>query len=146
MTGKIHLTLPIKAVPGSNRKIAVNGRVIDVAKGKAGFVAQVKLLAQTEAAKRGWTAEKSPVGVSYRFCFARPASHFGTGRNAGIVKDSAPDRHTQRPDLVNLLKCLEDALTGILWADDKSVVDIDAAKFWSATDFIEIEVEKIDEE
>jgi len=137
------LIIPIKAVPGSNRKIVVNGRIIDVAKGKAGFVAQARMHAAKEAERLGWEPFAGPVAVTYRFFFSRPKSHFGTGKNAETVKKTAPADHAQRPDLVNLLKCLEDALTGIVWRDDSQVAEIDAAKFWAQRDAVEVTVEKL---
>lgn len=138
------LGIPVKAVPGSNRKIAVNGRIIDVAKGKAGMTAQVKVYAQVRAQELGWQLADGPLAVRYRIFFARPKSHYRTGRNAAILRDNAPSRHAQRPDLVNLLKCLEDALTGIVWKDDALVTDVDAVKCWGDQDRIEIEVTRLD--
>lgn len=45
----------------------------------------------------------------------------------------APWPDTARPDLTNLVKLLEDALTGIVWADDTQVVRQRAAK-WATAD------------
>ena len=137
------LGIPVKAVPGSNRKIAVNGRIIDVAKGKAGMTAQVKIYAQVRVEELGWQIADGPGAVSYRIFFARPKSHFRTGRNAALLRDTAPHRHAQRPDLINLLKCLEDALTGVVWKDDSLVAEMDAVKFWGEQDRIEIEVTRL---
>lgn len=142
MITKFHMTIPVRAVPGSNRKIVVKGRIIDIAKGKAGFVAQTRLYASARAEELGWKPVSVPVVATYRFFFARPKSHYGTGKNSDVLKASAPpDAHTQRPDLINLIKCMEDALTGIIWKDDACVSEIDAAKFWCETDRIEIKVE-----
>lgn len=62
-----------------------------------------------------------PVELTIRFFFARPQSHFGSGKNAAILKPSAPRIHAQSPDLAKLIRCLEDALTGVVWRDDKQV-------------------------
>lgn len=62
-----------------------------------------------------------PVVLTARFYFKRPASHFGTGRNADKLKPSAPTLHGQSPDLAKLLRSLEDALTGVAWHDDRLV-------------------------
>jgi len=137
---KFHLTIPEKAVPGSNRKIAVNGRIIDVAKGKAAFTSIVRLYARSRAEELSWPVATGPVVVSYRFFYARPKSHYGTGRNADVLKDPGRIQHMQRPDLINLIKCLEDALTGIVWKDDSQVAEMDAVKFWGEKDSTEIEV------
>lgn len=52
----------------------------------------------------------------------RPKGHFGTGRNAGAVKTSAPGWPTVKPDVTKLLRAIEDACTGIVWRDDAQVV------------------------
>ena len=61
------------------------------------------------------------IELSAVFYFSRPKSHFGTGRNSGKLRPSAPAEHAQTPDLAKLVRCLEDALTGVLWADDRFV-------------------------
>lgn len=53
----------------------------------------------------------------------RPRSHYGTGRNADLVKSSSPSFPTQQPDLTKLVRGIEDALTGIVWRDDAQVVE-----------------------
>ena len=63
-----------------------------------------------------------PVKMSMTFAFTRPKSHFGTGRNEGKLKGSAPQYHTKRPDLDNLVKFVKDSLNGIFWKDDSQVV------------------------
>lgn len=62
-----------------------------------------------------------PVRLSVTFFFARPKAHYGTGRNAGKLKASAPERHAQTPDLAKLIRCLEDGMTKVVWRDDKQV-------------------------
>ncbi len=58
----------------------------------------------------------------------RPAGHYGSGRNAGIVKDSAPAYPTTVPDLTKIVRGVEDALTKIVWVDDSRVVSLTATK------------------
>lgn len=64
--------------------------------------------------------------VTAEFELSRPKSHYGTGRNAGVVKRSAPVVPHQ--DVDNLLKGLLDALTGRAYVDDKQVVEVTARK------------------
>jgi len=65
------------------------------------------------------------------FCFARPKSHYGSGKNHDQVKPSAPRYHTQKPDLDKLLRAAMDAMTGIVWHDDCQIVRYeDVRKFW----------------
>jgi Holliday junction resolvase RusA-like endonuclease len=65
------------------------------------------------------------------FYLTRPKGHLGTGRNAGKVKASAPKRPTTKPDTTKLLRALEDALRGIVWADDCQVVSQEATKWYA---------------
>lgn len=62
--------------------------------------------------------------VQLRLCFGRPRpkSHYGSGRNAGVLKRLAPKYPTSRPDTIKLARAIEDALTGVLWRDDSQIV------------------------
>ncbi len=73
---------------------------------------------------------QGPVSLRIVFLRPRPKSHFGTGRNAGTLKDSAPDGPITRPDTLKLARAVEDALTGIIWHDDSQVVAHNLAKCW----------------
>ena len=63
------------------------------------------------------------VNVEVVYWFRRPLSHYGTGRNAEILKQSAPEEydHHQKPDRDKLDRAVNDAITaaGVVWADDK---------------------------
>ena len=60
--------------------------------------------------------------VEITFYLPRPRGHYGTGRNAGTLKASAPTRPHTRPDLDKLLRSTLDALGEAgLWADDSRV-------------------------
>lgn len=61
------------------------------------------------------------VRISCLFRFPRPAGHFGSGRNAGLVKPSAPSLHTVKPDLDKLCRAVGDALKGVVYVDDSRV-------------------------
>jgi len=66
------------------------------------------------------------------FYFKRPLSHYGTGRNSKLIKDAAPRRHTQKPDVDNLAKAVLDALTDIrFWRDDSQVTKLTIQKHWA---------------
>lgn len=70
-----------------------------------------------------WTPLDGPLIASMVFTFSRPKGHFGTGRNANQLKPSAPARPAVFPDLSKLARSTEDALTGLVWADDARVVE-----------------------
>jgi Holliday junction resolvase RusA-like endonuclease len=80
------------------------------------------------AALDGARALEGPLLLEVDFYLARPPGHYGTGRNAGNVKDSAPAFPAVRPDATKLLRGLEDALTGLVWRDDAQVVTQTARK------------------
>jgi len=70
-----------------------------------------------------------PLQLIVTFYFPRPASHYGTGRNAGVLKASAPAAPAVMPDLSKLVRSTEDALTDAgVWADDSRVVLVEARK------------------
>jgi crossover junction endodeoxyribonuclease RusA len=73
-----------------------------------------------------------PVALAMRFFLPRPKSHFGSGRNAGIVKSSAPTIPITKPDLDNLVKLVMDVLTDLgYWRDDCQVTVLRASKGYS---------------
>ena len=72
--------------------------------------------------------DDTPLLLEVDFIFERPGSHFGTGRNAGILKASARPFPTGRPDTSNLVKLVEDALNGNAYKDDSRIVRIHALK------------------
>lgn len=72
------------------------------------------------------------LNVSAKFYFRRPAIHFGTGKNAAVLKAAAPVNHTQTPDLDKLVRCLKDALSGVVYRDDSQVCGLDGTgKYWT---------------
>lgn len=62
-----------------------------------------------------------PLAVHADLLFPRPKSHYGTGRNASRLKETAPDWHTSPPDADKLARALGDAMTGIVFRDDSQV-------------------------
>lgn len=73
-----------------------------------------------------WAPKDTPLYLSCSFYIERPKGHYGTGRNAGVIKDRFERAWpTGRPDLSNLVKLVEDALTKLAWADDDQVVAIE---------------------
>jgi Holliday junction resolvase RusA-like endonuclease len=63
-----------------------------------------------------------PLKVRFDFVFPRPKGHFGTGKNAGVLRKTAPAFPAGRPDVLKCSRSTEDALTGILWRDDSQIV------------------------
>lgn len=63
-----------------------------------------------------------PLHVRFVFFTHRPQSHFRTGKNAALLRDSAPVFPASKPDVLKLSRAVEDALTGIVWKDDAQIV------------------------
>jgi Holliday junction resolvase RusA-like endonuclease len=61
--------------------------------------------------------------MSLVFYKPRPKNHYGTGRNAEVLKDSAPAAPGTKPDTGKLARAVEDALSGVIYADDALLVD-----------------------
>ncbi|MDD5358399.1 MAG: RusA family crossover junction endodeoxyribonuclease [Candidatus Nanoarchaeia archaeon] len=72
-----------------------------------------------------------PIKLQIEFYFDRPKSHFGTGKNKDIVKESAPIFHTTKPDTSNLIKFIEDAFNGVFWKDDSLICELHCRKYYS---------------
>jgi crossover junction endodeoxyribonuclease RusA len=78
------------------------------------------------------------------FDLPRPLAHFGTGRNAGTVKASAPPHPITIPDLDKLVRCVSDAITDAgLWHDDSQVVSAVTAKRYGGQPGVHIVVTEL---
>ena len=87
-----------------------------------------------------------PLRLALTFVVARPLGHYGTGRNNGRVRPSAPAYPTTRPDLTKLTRAVEDALTGVVWRDDAQVVLQTIAKVYGEPARVHVTVTPVREE
>jgi Holliday junction resolvase RusA-like endonuclease len=85
------------------------------------------------AVTKEWPALQGSLQVSMRFWLPRPKSHYRTGRNAHLLRDSAPAYPHGKPDVSKLCRATEDALTdAAIWADDAQVIRYrDLEKAWT---------------
>jgi crossover junction endodeoxyribonuclease RusA len=73
------------------------------------------------------------VSARIEFRLLRPKGHYGTGRNAGTVRASAPDFPHGKPDIDKLARAVLDGLTeGGAWTDDAQVVTLEVHKVYAA--------------
>jgi Holliday junction resolvase RusA-like endonuclease len=84
--------------------------------------------------------ETGPLEVEITFWRARPKSHYGTGKNRDLVKDTAPAYPTVKPDVDKLSRAVLDALTGIAWKDDAQVISKSVRKRYDHGDRTEIRI------
>ena len=90
---------------------------------------------------------QGPLKLSLTFQFKRPKSHFRTGKNSNLIKESKScPWHLQKPDDDNLKKAAQDALTASgIWKDDCQVVLSVVAKLWSTgKEGVSIEIEGLE--
>lgn len=95
-------------------------------------IAAAALAARAEAG--AGVARGEALAVCIRFYTSRPQGHFGTGRNAGVLKDHSPARPAKKPDVDKWVRHLLDALTGVVYADDGQVVTLLAEKRYAEGD------------
>ncbi len=55
-------------------------------------------------------------------------------------------RPIKKPDVDNVAKGIMDAMTGIIWADDKQVVGLQVSKYYSEQPRVEVQVIELDEQ
>jgi Holliday junction resolvase RusA-like endonuclease len=132
------ITVTVHGLPapqGSKRHVG-NGVMIESSKKVKPWRQDVKYAALgATAAVPGWKILDGPLAASMTFTFARPKGHYRTGRNAHLLRDAAPARPSVFPDLSKILRCTEDALTGVVWHDDQRVVEyVRLGKFYAGTD------------
>lgn len=65
---------------------------------------------------------EGPLKLGVTFYMPRPKGHYGSGRNANVIKPSAPMFPHVAPDTTKLLRAVEDALTGTVYRDDAQIV------------------------
>mmetsp|Transcript_1634 Transcript_1634/g.2685 ORF Transcript_1634/g.2685 Transcript_1634/m.2685 type:complete len:277 (-) Transcript_1634:416-1246(-) len=73
---------------------------------------------------------QGPLEVRLVFYFTRPKNHFGTGRNAHILKGTADVWHSKKKDLDNLVKFVLDSLNGYAYVDDSQIAVLSTAKLY----------------
>lgn len=88
---------------------------------------------------------EGPIYLIIKFIMSRPQGHYGTGRNAGKIKESKLGLYpTVQPDMHKLVRAVEDALTGIIWRDDKQVVKSAIEKVYGEKPGAEILIETLE--
>ncbi len=84
--------------------------------------ADVAGTAHDTAAAAGWAALDEPALVDIIFYMPRLKGHYGTGRNAGVLKATAPTYVQAKPDADKLARAILDALTDAAVLRDDSRV------------------------
>lgn len=84
-------------------------------------------LVQEKAPKEPVT---SPVEMEITLFMPRPKAHYRTGKYRNELKQTAPHKHTKRPDIDNFIKFCLDSLNGVFFTDDSQVWKLTTAKVY----------------
>jgi Holliday junction resolvase RusA-like endonuclease len=125
-----------KALPIMKGGVRVGTRVVEDGSeanraAKRTWRQDIQLAARQAMAAQGWERSHEAVALEFVFYRSRPASHYGTGRNARVLKPSAPAWPIGKPDALKMARGAEDALTGVAFADDAQVVHGSQTKLWT---------------
>lgn len=134
----IKFFVPGVPAPGGSKRGVVSprtGRVLifDACKRNGDWRSIVGLAGNKEMSRTCQGMLFGPLHVTMQFVVARPASHYGSGKNTRMLKPSAPEFPTVKPDVLKLARSTEDALTGILWKDDSQTVELSLSKVYGDT-------------
>lgn len=126
-----------EARPGGSKKaFVVNNRaVVTDDAGKTGKAwrrdVQLAAVAALEHAGRAGELLQGPLAVRMTF-YRRPTAR------------AVRDYPTTRPDVLKLARAIEDALTGVVWADDAQIVAEGLGKLYGAPERVEISISEVE--
>ncbi|KOX10186.1 RusA family crossover junction endodeoxyribonuclease [Nocardiopsis sp. NRRL B-16309] len=122
----VELRVPGLPAPQGSKRHVGNGVMIESSKHVKPWRSDVRDAATYFLSRTDRTPYPldGPLSVDMVFSMPRPKGHYGTGRNAGVLKPSAALYPQGMPDLSKLARSTEDALTSAgLWKDDARVVE-----------------------
>lgn len=102
--------------------------------GEANRIWKKSCALQARAFMRSSTPLLGPIKVELIFYLTRPQSHYRTGKFSHMLRDDAPEYHTQAPDALKYARGTEDSLTGIIYKDDSQTVRLCSEKRWRTHD------------
>jgi Holliday junction resolvase RusA-like endonuclease len=137
MPESIKFTVPGEPVAkGRARAFVRGGRVAHYTPAKTErYEARVAIFAKQAMAGR--TPLAGAVALHVVAHFGIPASWPKKLRQAAL---DGREHVTKKPDLDNIVKAIEDGMTGVCWIDDAQVVEISARKCYGAEPRVEVEV------
>lgn len=131
---------------GSKRFVGLSaagvGRIVDANPRAADWKAQVAQAAAMAREKAGWPLVRGPVAVDVTFVRPRPKGHY----NKSGLKKSAPLYPATKPDRGKLLRAVEDAMEGVIYANDSQIVGGYVVKEWGESEYAEIVVQRLADE
>lgn len=113
-----------KVVPAGGFHRAVESNEANLRPWRAAVAAEARAAMDLADPMRG------AVALELEFRTPRPRSHFGSGRNADVVRPGAPPARVTAPDVDKLARAVLDSCTGIVFVDDAQVVELVARKLF----------------
>ncbi len=128
-----------RAAPQGSKRFMGPGRMMESSKRVKPFRQDVRFTAMDTPVPDGWPME-APMRVSYRFHFRRPKSHF---TSKGSLTKSAPLEAISHglDDIEKLARAVSDSLSGVLFHDDRQVVEMHLAKAYDDRDLVVVTLE-----
>lgn len=137
--------VPIAQPRQRHRAFTVRGRVITQNFTPAKHPVQAFKATARLAASQAYTGAplEGPICVVATFVFPRP------GRLCWKKRPMPRCWHASRPDTENVLKALQDSLTGLIWKDDAQIAEVRCKKVYASGDeqpHVSVEVSKATED
>jgi Holliday junction resolvase RusA-like endonuclease len=124
-------------------KLTVPGTPVPLERARVGHgrhYLPAKSVDYRERIRTAWTQSgrpdlgDAPLTVSAQFYLSRPASHWGTGRNAQTLRPTAIGA-IPGGDIDNYIKATLDALNALAYRDDKQIICLSGChKMWADPD------------
>lgn len=105
------------------------------------YKAYVKLLATQAMKEQGFTMIDGPCCLDIMAFFEVPKSKSKKFKERALL---GLERPTKKPDLSNIVKGIEDALNGLAYKDDSSIVFLSVAKCYSEVPRVEVILREIE--
>lgn len=107
------------------------------------YKAYVKLLATQAMREQGFTMIEGPCCLDILAFFEVPKSKSKKFKERALM---GIERPTKKPDLSNIVKGIEDALNGLAYKDDSSIVYLSVAKHYSEVPRVEVILQECEKE
>lgn len=119
----IQFSVAGKPAPQGSKRYVGRGKMIESSKKLEPWRELVSYTATQAMRDNNWSfIFSAPIRLTCDFYFARPKSHYRTGKKSNELKADAPQFVTTTPDVDKLLRAIMDSLTDVVWSDDAQVV------------------------
>lgn len=116
-----------RPAPQGSKKPTGNGGFMEASKYVDAWRNDVRAAAM---AHFGEALIDGPVFTMLAFLFNRPKCHYVSSNTDKPLKADAPFWHTSSPDIDKLERATNDAMTGVIWVDDRQVAGTLSQKFY----------------